>query len=155
MKTDATPESSPFLRPEQHEEIVDFSREVMISLIQRQNLNPSELLALGSLMTWLEEYPDLSIECRHSLQVVYRFGDKDYSQTHSFTWAIIDESFDFSEDRITTEKGVGSDSETLFHYAFEAPEFRTCTGSPDFEELLQKIREFLSQGAKVELAPYD
>lgn len=155
MTSDDPPQSTSFDRPELHEEMVAFSGEVMTSLIPRQNLTPSDLLALGALLTWLEEYPDPAVECFFSLQINYHFGDEDYSQTHSFIWSIVYESFDFCESLITSERGVGSESETLIHYAFEAPKSRTVSGSPDFEELLQKIREFLNMGATVEFSQYD
>ena len=155
MTSKDAPETSPFTRPEHHEEMVKSSTEVMRTLVPRQHLNASGLLTLGSLLTWLEQYPNHVIECRCSLAITYHNGDEDYSQTHDFTWSIIDERFDFNESRLTSEKGVGSDSESLTRYVFEAPAFFEGDSFLECEEVLQRIREFLAMGAKVTLSHYD
>lgn len=126
---------------------IEIAKNTARRFLKDPRITPEQIIGIGKALYALEHLPLVTPDANSEFGIVYRAGDKEFSEMRYITFRISEDTFEISKGGSVYDKAVGSDSFTDQGWLVEVGGYRET--ECELHELEGAIIEYLNLGAKI------
>lgn len=124
---------------------IDFAYDVLRN--RMNSMTPKQIISLGNFLYGVSKFPDIVGGLYVEFGLLYSNGNSDFSESVMLTFIINDESFSWSHNVSTYEKGVGRDHMEMSSYQLFVDGYSESSNYLDIYNIQSNLENFLNIGA--------
>jgi hypothetical protein len=129
---------------------IEIAKKVARRFLKSPMITPQQVIGIGNALYALERLPFITPGSSSEFGIVYRYGDKEFSEMRYIHFRISESAFGISRGGSVYEKGIGSDSFSDGNWLVEVGGYRSeeC----ELYDLESSIHQYLNLGAGISVS---